>query len=189
MAKNLFLYGRFLLAAVCLCLLPCSSNVAQPYPATPAKATQQFRPRLSAIYTAELGVKESTGTNDGTRVEEYLRYTGLGKGNEWCAAFVCWCYHRAGRQRPRNPWGPSLFPKVRVVWQRGKPKNSVPRPGDVFGSWNNSKKRISHVGFVAQWDGKYLITTEGNSNNAVERRRRPVSTIYKVADWTTIPQP
>jgi uncharacterized protein (TIGR02594 family) len=39
----------------------------------------------------EIGVKEKTGKNDGTKVEEYLKTTGLSKGNAWCGAFVNWC--------------------------------------------------------------------------------------------------
>jgi hypothetical protein len=48
------------------------------------------RQSIITIASAELGIKEATGNNDGPRVEEYLRYTNLGSGYEWCSAFVCW---------------------------------------------------------------------------------------------------
>ncbi|TYR36937.1 hypothetical protein FXV77_07095 [Sphingobacterium phlebotomi] len=60
------------------------------------------RARIVEIAVAEIGVKEATGNNDGARVEEYLNYTGLGKGHAWCAAFVSWCYGQVGLTEPRN---------------------------------------------------------------------------------------
>ncbi|SKB95511.1 hypothetical protein SAMN05660841_03249 [Sphingobacterium nematocida] len=49
------------------------------------------RDLIIQIASNELGTHEATGNNDGPRIEEYLRYTNLGKGYEWCAAFVSWC--------------------------------------------------------------------------------------------------
>jgi hypothetical protein len=185
MAKNLFLPQHILYVVVCLCICPVGRPVAQPIVVLPDHPVQDSLSslRLRQIYTAELGVREATGHNDGERVETYLRYVGLGKGYEWCAGFVSWCYGQAGRPQPRNPWSPALFPQARVIWQQGKPRDRLPQTGDVFGTWNNSLGRIAHVGFVDQWTTTYLITTEGNSNDAVERRRRPHQSIYKVADW------
>lgn len=192
------------------------------------------RPRLRAIYTAEIGVREATGSNDGERVEEYLRYCNLGPGHAWCAAFVSWCFGQAGYGEPRNPWSPALFPSNRVVWskssgvrsraqsreieeQRTRGKDTswflvssviIPRQGDVFGIYYTNLRRIGHVGFVDGWDGKYGITVEGNtgpdpairedgspanpiragpSTDGVYRKRRPIRTIYAVADWINDP--
>jgi len=93
---------------------------------------------LWGIYTAEVGVREQSGKNDGERVEAYLAYVGLKKGNPY-------------------------FP---------------------------DKKRIAHVGFVDSWDDKYVITVEGNANEAgsregdgVYRKRRLIGSIYQVARW------
>ena len=188
MAKNSILYGSLLLVALCLRSLSGGPVVAQPN--RTQRTDQQsldFRTSLVAIYTAELGVRETTGHNDGARVEQYLHYVGLPKGYEWCAAFVSWCYGQAGRAVPRNAWGPALFPAARTVWVRGSKPSGLPLAGDVFGIWHSGKQRISHVGFVQQWAPPYLITVEGNSNHAVECRRRLVSTIYKVANWVTLP--
>lgn len=143
-----------------------------------------FRKQLQRIYTQELGVTEASGHNDGDRIETYLRYTHLGKGHDWCSSFVSWVYAQAGRTQPRNPWSPALFPKARVIWGRGCNTTTCPQTGDVFGIWNNSLGRIAHVGFIDQWTEPYALTTEGNSNNAVERRRRSVRGIDRVADWT-----
>ncbi|MDR2283061.1 MAG: hypothetical protein LBE37_07630, partial [Sphingobacterium sp.] len=54
----------------------------------PLKVTGGVRNLIINIASKELGVREATGKNDGQRVEEYLRYTNLGKGYEWCASFV-----------------------------------------------------------------------------------------------------
>src|SRR5690554_1094953 len=78
-----------------------------------------IRNKIKQIYSDEIGVREKTGKNDGERVEEYLAVTQLGKGYAWCAAFVSWVFAEAGFPEPRTPWSPSLFPKKRVIWERG----------------------------------------------------------------------
>ncbi|MBL1411010.1 CHAP domain-containing protein [Sphingobacterium sp. C459-1T] len=131
-----------------------------------------------AIASAELGVEESTGNNDGPRVEQYLAYTGLTKGYEWCAAFVSFCYGQAGLSQPRNPWSPALFPKARSYKDTDKIQ-----PADLFGIYSSSLRRIHHVGLIKEKQGHYILTIEGNSNNRVESRRRHQRTIHSYADW------
>lgn len=147
----------------------------------------QTRSKIIRIAADEIGVREATGNNDGARVEDYLGYTGLGKGYAWCAAFVSWCYGQAGLPEPRNPWSPALFPNTRT-YCRG---DACRRPtliktveaADVFGIYGQQDKRINHVGLVKNIQGNYLITIEGNSNNRVESKRRHLSTIYALANW------
>lgn len=151
------------------------------------------REHVVELAIAELGVREATGRNDGPRVEEYLRYTGLGKGYEWCAAFVSWVYGQAGFSVPRNPWSPALFPRAKtyggqgaaVGGRRGKIWATEAMKGDVFGIYGAKAKRINHVGLVKAVEGEYLLTVEGNSNDRVESRRRHRRTIYALADWIT----
>ncbi|HMR19040.1 MAG TPA: CHAP domain-containing protein [Sphingobacterium sp.] len=146
-----------------------------------------IRTHILKIAQNEIGVREATGRNDGKRVEEYLRYTHLGKGYEWCAAFVSWCYGQAGLSQPRNPWSPALFPNARTYWKGNV--HVVPPLGaketDIFGIYSPSAKRISHVGLFKEQQGQYLLTIEGNSNNRVESRRRHLSTVYALSDWVT----
>ncbi|KAA8482418.1 CHAP domain-containing protein [Arcticibacter tournemirensis] len=173
-----------------------------------------FRPAthsLQQIYIAELGVREATGRNDGSRVEGYLRYVGLKKGDPWCAAFVCYCLGKAGIANPRTGYCPVLFAREKVIWTRGlkvegvarntqlathnpssnpQPATHNPQSGDVFGIYFPEKGRIAHVGFVDEWGDKYAITVEGNTNEAgsregdgVYRKRRLISSIYKVARY------
>ncbi|MBC9795139.1 peptidoglycan-binding protein [Sinomicrobium weinanense] len=150
---------------------------------------------LRRVYTAEVGVKEATGHNDGRRVGEYLRYTGLGEGYNWCAAFVSFCFGRAGYAEPRTPWSPSLFPGNKVIRTKKEVLVSVtlkrepvgqqtPRAGDVFGLYYANLGRIAHAGFIDRWAGNWAYTVEGNVDNAVVRKRRPVRTIAVIARWT-----
>jgi len=161
----------------------------QPQKKTCYSRTTSYESRSKVIRIAsdEIGVREATNNNDGDRVEAYLRYTNLGKGYAWCAAFVSWCYGRAGLPEPRNPWSPALFPAT-TTYCRGdacrRPNTtSTISPADIFGIYGQYAGRINHVGLVQRIEGKYLITIEGNSNNRVQSKRRHLSTIYALADW------
>lgn len=134
---------------------------------------------LRETYTVEVGVREATGSNDGPRIAEYLRYCGLDEGYEWCAAFVSWCHGQAGYPEPRNAWAAALFPAAKTI----NPVHVHPRAGDVFGTYVASKKRIGHCGFVDRWEGSWVVTVEGNVNNAVVRKRRLIKTIRAVSRW------
>lgn len=146
---------------------------------------------IRGLYAAEVGVREVGGENRGRRIGEYLTVTSLGEGYAWCAAFVSWVFARAGYVAPRSAWSPALFPKEKVIWQRGGVvRQDVPQAGDVFGIWFPSLGRIAHVGFVDHWGGTYVVTVEGNTNDpaiaaqdGVHRKRRLLRSIYQVADW------
>ncbi len=141
-----------------------------------------MRERIVALAVQEIGVREATGSNDGRRIEEYLAYTGLGKGYAWCAAFASWCYGRAGRSAPRNAWSPALFPKARR-YTKDQVKRSAVRPADLFAIYSQNLKRINHVGIVHKKEGNWIITVEGNSANCVLTKRRPSATIYAFSNW------
>ncbi|RYD87846.1 MAG: CHAP domain-containing protein [Sphingobacteriales bacterium] len=186
MAKNKSVYRLLFPIAVCLCMLPARYNVAQTGLRSAARSVMSPRDKLREVYTAELGVREATGHNDGQRVGQYLAYCSLRQGRQWCAAFVSWCYGRIGRAAPHNPWAPALVPDGRLVYKQGKALTRQPMPGDVFGIYHAGMRRVAHVGFVDSWEQRYALTVEGNSHDAVERRRRPHATIYKVADWVSL---
>ncbi|MEJ7780376.1 MAG: peptidoglycan-binding protein [Daejeonella sp.] len=146
--------------------------------------------KVKHLYDSEIGVKEH-GMNSGKRVEEYLRYVNLEKGNPWCAAFICWVFGKAGIDNPRSGWSPDLF-KSNVIWKRNSPATNkqTPLATDVFGIWFPEKGRIAHAGFIDRWDKTWLITVEGNTNrdgsregDGVYRKRRLVRSIYQVARY------
>src|SRR5690606_32116457 len=97
MAKDHLLPRYLLRAAVCVCVLLGFGFLAV-FHAKDAKALRLFakdakdislppfandsmralrEPTLREIYTAEIGIRETSGNNDGSRVGEYLRYCGL----------------------------------------------------------------------------------------------------------------
>ncbi|WP_262246895.1 CHAP domain-containing protein [Parapedobacter soli] len=191
MATPAYAAGLVLLVVLGLYAGPYRTAINTPAIAPPTGANSEMavadaRQRLRAIYLAELGVREASGRNDGTRVEAYLRYCGLGPGHAWCAAFVSWCFGRAGYPQPRNPWSPALFPASRTVWTKGGHSGTM-KHGDVFGIYYPTLKRIAHVGFIDQIEGNWLVTVEGNAENQVRRKRRPIGSLYAVADWLSAP--
>lgn len=89
-----------------------------------------------------------------------------------------------GGYRPAKD--PALFPKVRR-YPTGAVRTRRIREADLFALYNSQLGRIYHVGLVKAVKGPLLITVEGNSHNRVESRRRPLSTIYTVANWVDRP--
>lgn len=144
--------------------------------------TDLLRQQIHEIAANEIGVRETGGDNKGPEISRYLAYVGLGDGFEWCAAFASWCYGQAGRSMPRNAWSPALFPKARCYTKVRLLKGDV-RQADLFAIYSSQLKRIHHVGLVKAVDGPMLISVEGNSHDQVESRRRPLSTIYAIANW------
>ncbi len=141
-----------------------------------------LRDCIVAVAAQEIGVQEATDSNDGTKVEEYLAYTGLGKGHAWCAAFVSWCYSQAGHLVPRSAWSPALFPVARCYTSQQIREGSI-RPADLFAIYNQRLGRINHVGIVQKIEGNWLLTVEGNVADRVLSKRRPRATVYAFSNW------
>lgn len=154
-----------------------------------AKTEQE---RLREAYTAEIGVREATGNNDGERVEYFQASCGLKKGDMWCAAFVCSSHKDAGIHCPNSGYSPNWFPDNKTIYTHGAKNNLIPSFSDVLGIYFPEKKRIAHVGFIDEWkDGdNYCVTVEGNTNgegsregDGVYKKRRLKSQIYKISRW------
>ena len=158
-----------------------------------ATNAEDLRGCLKETYSSYIGVREATGNNDGPEVESFLKSTGLGKGYAWCAAYVNFCHKECGIETVKSPaWSPSWFKMDHVIYKRDNTIKRQPQPGDVFGVWFSSKKRVAHVGFIDEWNnGKnYAITVEGNTNIAgsregdgVYRKRRLKRQIYVVSSY------
>jgi hypothetical protein len=136
------------------------------------------------IAAAELGVRE-VGNNDGARVRAYLTYTGIKTPAPWCAAWISYCFGKAGFAEPRTAWSPAMFPVSRLTLD--------PKPADVFGIYFDNLKRIAHVGLIERLQGKFIFSVEGNTSadgsregTGVFRRLRHTRTISKYADWITV---
>lgn len=149
-----------------------------------------LRDKLVSIAESQDGVREKTGKNDGKEVEQYLKSVNLGKGYAWCAAYMAWCHNEAGIDNPKSAWSPDWF-KTNVVYSKNKPVVSFQaKPGQVFGLYFETKKRIAHIGMITGEDRLHYYTIEGNTNGSggregdgVYRRIRTKKSIYKISDY------
>jgi hypothetical protein len=157
-------------------------SVAVPYGASNPGSSVHLRERIVEIARHEIGVREATGNNDGERVEEYLACTSLGKGHAWCAAFVSWCYGKAGLSAPRNAWSPALFPNARR-YTREQIQDGAIRRADLFAIYNQKLGRIDHVGIVQKMERSWILTVEGNVENQVLSKRRPLTMVHAFSNW------
>jgi hypothetical protein len=161
--------------------------------ARPALAQEELRAQVAATYHGEIGVREDIGPNDGIRIREYRTVSKFKYPVSWCAIFTMWTYTQNGVPfHQANEWVPSWSRPQYVVYARGRPNNKTPRQADVFTLYYQHLKREGHIGFVDQWprDSEYIITVEGNTNQAgsregdgVHRKRRLKASIYKVMDY------
>ncbi len=143
---------------------------------------------VESWYVSQIGVREATGKNDGQQVETYLKSVGLGKGYSWCAAFIKTGLNHCGIKNKINGWAPTAV-NGQVVYQGGRWEQE-PEPGDVFGVYSYTQKRIVHVGFFHRKEGRSIVTVEGNTNaggsangDGVYKRLRPLYSINKIARW------
>lgn len=140
--------------------------------------------RIAIVAAAEheIGVREKTGNNDGEKVEAYLAYVHLKKGQPWCSAYVSWLFAQVGLAQPRSGWSPDLFPASRLA------RSAL--PGNVLGIYFAANHRIAHVGLITGVNGDWISSVEGNTNvngsregDGVYKKKRHVKTIYRMADW------
>ncbi|HBW79957.1 MAG TPA: hypothetical protein DEF78_06390 [Sphingobacterium sp.] len=54
---------------------------------------------------------------------------------------------------------------------------------DLFAIYSASLQRINHVGIVRKKEGNWILTVEGNVDNRVLCKRRPLATIYAFSNW------
>ncbi|MEO8589411.1 MAG: hypothetical protein ABI432_08595 [Flavobacteriales bacterium] len=148
-------------------------------------------------------MREATGHNDGVEVEHMLAMVGMPKGCSWCGAFVYTAMCEAGvgcvsAGVRAFAWAPAWHPPARRVWTKARGINSkfagsgerLVMPGDVFGLYFTNLGRIGHVGLVVRDEGKFLVTLEGNTNDAGSRegdgvfhKRRRKDQVYCVSRW------
>lgn len=138
-----------------------------------------------------IGVRETTGNNDGEKVGYFLSTTGLGEGYAWCVAFLNAIHEECNLPTPnKGAWSPAWFPPERTIYITRKSEGITPQPGDVGGIYFKSKGRIAHGFLIQEWGDKIVTTIEGNTNKAgsregdgVYRKRRLKKQIYKVSRW------
>ncbi|HEY1060442.1 MAG TPA: hypothetical protein VGE44_02095 [Daejeonella sp.] len=112
---------------------------------------------------------------------------------------VIWDRAESGKlkveSREKHQGGNSLEAmSVRPTTNNQQPDSYRVTTGDIFGLFFSEKNRIAHAGFIDQWDGTWLITVEGNTNDSggregdgVYRKRRLVRSVYQVASYIGVP--
>lgn len=120
------------------------------------------------IASKEIGVKETPGSGNNSRVLEYHKSTTL-KATEdavpWCSAFTTWCLERAGYKSTKNAWARSYL-------NYGKPLNKAQYGCIcVFDRGNGS----GHVGFFTAETKDMIMVLGGNQSDEVCIKAYPKS--------------
>lgn len=113
--------------------------------------------------------------------EPYWRWYGFNSRIEWCAVFVSWVYNQAGYLN-------TAIPKFSTCHTQGVPwfktlglwreNGYIPKSGDViFFDWEQDG-HTDHVGIVEKSDGKNIYTVEGNSRDAVKKKKYSINSKY-----------
>lgn len=113
--------------------------------------------------------------------EPYWRWYGFNSRIEWCAVFVSWVYNQAGYIN-------IAVPKFSICHTQGVPwfktfglwreKGYIPKSGDIiFFDWEQDG-HTDHVGIVEKSDGKDIYTIEGNSRDAVKKKKYSINSKY-----------
>jgi hypothetical protein len=128
-----------------------------------------------AIAELNRGAGERGGNNRGPDVRRYLAPAGLSEPNNWCAAFVSWCYLQAcnGAQE-RMPFDYTAGARALLNQFRRKAQahlpgvDYAPMPGDVVVWWRvKADGWQGHAGLVHQVRDGRLYTIEGNHSSRV----------------------
>jgi cell wall-associated NlpC family hydrolase len=127
---------------------------------------------------SQVGVRESTGNNDGIPSQRYMN----GRREPWCANFVSWTFRQTGHPLPGNQRSLASVQYMEDQMKgagkfipRGK---GTPKPGDIifFANRGDSDRGGGrHVGIVEKVENGRVYTIEGNSGNQVARRSYPLN--------------
>jgi uncharacterized protein (TIGR02594 family) len=139
--------------------------------------------RMVQLAQQEIGVSETGGNNESSRIKEYRTATAGAENTPgpWCAYFVSWLAKSAGAPIGAGGNGTGYVPTLEA-W--GKQENrfvehgqGMPAPGDiVIFDWGG-RGTADHTGIVERVDPDGTVhTIEGNASDTVMRRDYPAST-------------
>lgn len=139
----------------------------------PAETSNELYDEVIRIAVGEIGVCEDPlGSNEGERIDEYLRSVDMAPGYPWCAAFVYWCFMTASMNLyirnpvPRTAGCMQLWKKsvdVRITRKEALQNPSLIVPGLIFIISRGDGK--GHTGIVIGVENGIIHTIEGNTNN------------------------
>ncbi len=133
----------------------------------------------------EVGYHE-TGNNRTKYAEEIdaIRgfYNGAKNGYAWCDVFVDWCFVKSygvvGAKellcQPDNSLGAGCLYSANYFRNKGQFFKTGPQTGDqIFFSYKAGE--VSHTGLVVEVTASSVVTVEGNSSDAVQKRTYPIN--------------
>lgn len=132
--------------------------------------------KIFEIALQEYGVKGISGTVHNSRILTYFRAPGFKwiKDDEtaWCAAFMNWCFWKAGEKVPGTLAARSFL----TVGNRTR----QPRLGDIVVFWRGTKDGpYGHVGFFIKETKDSVYVLGGNQSNAVNIAAFPKSQVLE----------
>jgi cell wall-associated NlpC family hydrolase len=127
-------------------------------------------------------------------VEGYGNKTKYGKwfgfdGVPWCAMFVSWCYHYAGRPLGNIGWK-NGFAGCQIGYEFFKKHGWItdkPEPGDIILYDFNGDKRYDHTGIFVKWiddcrfeaiEGNTSTSNQNNGGQVMVKDRKNVNVIF-----------
>ncbi|MFS4493723.1 TIGR02594 family protein [Maribacter sp. 2308TA10-17] len=128
------------------------------------------------VASAEIGVREVSGTRSNPQILKYAKETGFtnytSDESAWCSLFANWVAHKAGLERSNSL-------AARSWLNVGIPIDHA-EPGDVVVFWRESRDSWKgHVGFFHGFsdDGSRVYCLGGNQGNQVSITAKPVSKV------------
>lgn len=116
------------------------------------------------IAQAEIGTTESLA---GSNRQKYGAAYGM-NGVPWCVIFCWWCFREAGASALFYGGGKTASCSQYIAWAKkaGQWVTGDYKPGDlVFFDFNpKAGDGVDHIGIVESWDGRTLVTIEGNTS-------------------------
>lgn len=130
--------------------------------------------RMVALAQGELGVRETSGTNEAPRIRQYREASGAeATPGPWCAYFVSWLAQQSGAPIGTGGQGTGYVPTLEA-WGRSTGRffsgGVPPQPGDIV-IFDRGSGIADHTGIVERLDADgTLHTIEGNTSDMVARR-------------------
>lgn len=116
------------------------------------------------VARGEIGVTESPA---GSNRQKYGAAYGM-NGVPWCVIFCWWCFREAGASALFYGGGKTASCSQYIAWAKkaGQWITGDYKPGDlVFFDFNpKAGDGVDHIGIVESWDGRTLVTIEGNTS-------------------------
>jgi hypothetical protein len=163
--------------AVALGELPEPANMSLPTPEIAAIPQGASLAGWNALQVAKAemaaGAREIGGDDRGPFCKKYLALTGLDEGNDWCAAFVSFCFHEGNPGA--MPYKPTAGARATLKaftdkgWGYKASFDNPPLPGDIIVWWRKSLKNSwkGHIGIVSGYADGMVYTIEGNKTSKV----------------------